>query len=117
MKKIKWMLCAAAVLSAGFVGMAAEPAANAVDLTALAAQAAGMDKAALTSTIAKYKTMIADKMSEIDAIKTQLKGLSWKEMVSEKAKNLKSQLTEKTSALTQLKDTLAVYTNALSAAE
>ncbi|MGE4489039.1 MAG: hypothetical protein AB7E95_05795 [Kiritimatiellales bacterium] len=117
MKKIKWMLCAAAVLSAGFAGMAVESTTNTVDLTALAAQAAGMDKTALTSTIAKYKTMIADKMSEIDAVKTQLKGLSWKEMVSEKAKSLKSQLAEKTSALTLLKDTLAVYTNALSTVE
>ena len=115
MKTMKWILCAA-LLVAG-LGMAAEPETNAVDLTALAMQAAGMNKAELEAMVAKYKTMISGKMEEIHALKTQLKEIPFKEMMGEKARDLKGQLVEKMTALTQLKDTLAVYTNALKTAE
>jgi hypothetical protein len=65
--------------------------------------------------VAKYKGLIAEKMDVAGALKAQLKKIPMAEMLGEKATALKQELGDTTTLIAQLKDKLAVYTQALKA--
>lgn len=83
----------------------------------VAAEAAEMGKAELQKMVDQYQPLIEEKMSEMAAIKDQLGELSVSELMGEKAKSLKAEMSDITGAIDQLKKQLAVYTDALSSAE
>lgn len=85
------------------------------ELDQLAAEAATMGKADLEAMVTKYKSLIAEKVNVVDSLKAKLKEIPLADMMSEKAQNLKSELSDTMSLVDQLKAKLAVYTDALKA--
>jgi len=81
----------------------------------VAAEAAEMGQAELKKMADKYEAAIADKVSEIDALKAKLKEIPITEMMGEKAGALKGDLGEITQSLSALKDRLAIYIKELKA--
>lgn len=81
----------------------------------VAADAAKMGQAELQKMVDTYQAAIAEKGKEIDALKEQIKEIPLTEMMGEKAKSLKDDVTEITTSLSKLKDRMAVYAKELSA--
>jgi len=112
MKSWKWILGLGVVaLLAGCV--TGSGGGTAAGLDPLTAEAATMGTADLQAMVAKYKGLIAEKMDVVGALKAQLKQIPLVDMMGEKATALKQNLSETTSLISQLKDKLAVYSNAL----
>lgn len=116
MKSVKWILALGmmALLAGCLTGSGGGSSAG---LDQLAAEAATMGKADLQALVEKYKGLIAEKMGVASALKGQLKEIPLTEMMGEKATALKQELSETTSLITQLKDKLAVYSDALKMAK
>lgn len=114
MKQCKWILMLGVVaLLAGCV--TGQSGSNTAGLDQLAAEAATMGKADLQAMVTKYKGLISEKMNVVSALKGQLKEIPLTDMMGEKATALKKDLSETTSLIAELKDKLAVYSNALKA--
>ncbi|MBI9020445.1 MAG: hypothetical protein JEZ10_04230 [Verrucomicrobia bacterium] len=116
MKRLNWIfgLVVVALLAGCVTGSGGGSSAG---LDQLAAEAAAMGKADLQALVAKYKGLIAEKMDVATALKAQLKEIPLAEMMGEKATALKQDLSETTALVSQLKDKLAVYSNALKSAK
>ncbi len=116
MRNLKWILCVAvlAMLTGCVSGGGGGDAAG---LNQLAAEAAKMGKADLEAMVAKYKGLIAEKTDVASALKGQLKQIPIADMMGEKATALKAELSDTMALIAQLKDKLAVYVDALKAAQ
>lgn len=114
MKYVKWALglVAVALLSGCVTGSGGGDASG---LNQLAAEAATMSQADLQAMIAKYKGLITEKTDVAEALKAKLKKIPVAEMMGEKAAALKGELSDTMALIAQLKDKLAVYTDALKA--
>ncbi len=112
MKQLKLVLVFVvfAVLAGCITGSGGESSSG---LDQLATEAATMGKADLQAMVTKYKGLISEKMDVAGALKAKLKEIPLTEMLGEKATALKGELSETTTLISQLKDKLAVYTNAL----
>ena len=114
MKELKWFLCVAVLATlSGCVTGANGGSSSGLDQ--LAAEAATMSPADLSAMISNYKGMISDKTAVADTLKSQLKQIPVAEMMGEKATALKGELSNTLALIVQLKDKLAVYTDALKA--
>jgi len=113
MKRLKWVLgfVVLALLAGCITGSGGESS----GLNQLATEAASMGKADLQAMVTKYKGLISEKMDVAGAFKTKLKEIPLAEMMGEKATALKGELSETTTLVSQLKDKLSVYTDALKA--
>ncbi len=116
MKRLNWILgfVVIALLAGCVTGSSGGTPAG---LDQLATEAAAMGKADLQALVAKYKGLIAEKMDVASALKAQLKEIPLADMMGEKATALKQDLSETTTLISQLKDKLAVYSNALKTAK
>jgi hypothetical protein len=83
----------------------------------LASEAATMGRTDLEATIAKYKTLIAEKTDVANQLKSKLQEVPLADMMGEKAQALKGSLRDTMASIQQLKEQLAVYTDALKAFE
>ncbi|MBI9020447.1 MAG: hypothetical protein JEZ10_04240 [Verrucomicrobia bacterium] len=81
----------------------------------VATEAAAMGQAELQKMVDKYESVIADKVSELEALKEKVKEIPMTELMGEKAKALKADLGEITASLSKLKDQLSVYAKELAA--
>jgi len=81
----------------------------------IAAEAAQMGQAELQKMVEKYEAALAAKGQEVDALKEKIKEIPLTEMMGEKAKSLKDDLSEITTSLSRLKDQMAVYAKELAA--
>jgi hypothetical protein len=113
MKGFKWILCVA--VAAMLAGCVTGSGGGTAGLDQLAAEAATMGKADLQAMVSKYKGLIAEKTDVANLLKGQLKQIPVAEMMGEKAAALKGELGDTMALIAQLKDKLAVYTNALTA--
>jgi hypothetical protein len=113
MKRLNWILgfVVVALLSGCITGSGGDSA----GMDQLSAEAATMGQADLRAMVAKDKGLIAEKMDVAGALKAQLKKIPMAEMLGEKATALKQELGDTTTLIAQLKDKLAVYTQALKA--
>ncbi len=111
MKQLKWILCF--VVFALLAGCITGSGGGSSELDQLETEASAMGKADLQSMVTKYKGLISEKMDVAGALKTQLSKIPLTEMLGEKATALKGELSETTTLISQLKDKLAIYTNAL----
>ena len=111
MKRLKWAL--GFVVVALLAGCITGNGGGSAELDQLAVEAAAMGKADLTAMVTKYKGLISEKVDVLGALKTQLSKIPLTEMMGEKAAGLKQDLSETTTLISQLKDKLSVYTNAL----
>lgn len=82
----------------------------------VAADAAKMGKADLQVMVDQYESAVAEKVSELDALKVQVKEIPLSELMGEKAKTMKAELGDITTSLGKLKDQMAVYAKELSSA-
>lgn len=76
---------------------------------------ATFDKTQLMAYANTYKDVILEKKDQLDALAEKLKGLSAMELIGEKGKALKNQLTQYTDQLNALKERYAVYLEKLEA--
>ena len=113
MKRLNWMV-GFFILSL-LVGCVTGSGGNSSELNQLAEEAALLGKAELQTMAAKYKGLLSEKIDVVDALKTKLKEIPLAELMGEKAISLKQELGETTTLISQLKDKLAVYTDALKA--
>ncbi|MBC8206556.1 MAG: hypothetical protein ISR85_01980 [Kiritimatiellales bacterium] len=112
MKSLKWILgFVAVVLLSGCV--TGSGGGDVAGLDQLATEAAAMGKADLEAMVSKYKGLIAEKVDVAGALKAQLKEIPIADMMGEKATALKTELSDTMALISQLKDKLAVYANAL----
>jgi len=81
----------------------------------IATEASAMGQAELQKIVDKYESVIADKVSELDALKEKVKEIPMTELMGDKAKALKTDLGEITTSLSKLKDQLSVYAKELAA--
>jgi Skp family chaperone for outer membrane proteins len=81
----------------------------------IAAEAAQMGQAELQKMVEKYEAALAAKGQEVDALKAKIKEIPLTEMMGEKAKSLKDDMSEITTSLSKLKDQMAVYAKELAA--
>lgn len=70
---------------------------------------AAFDKTQLLGYADTYKDVILEKKGQLDTLTEKVKGLSAMELIGEKGKALKSELTQYTEQLTGLKDRYNVY--------
>ena len=112
MKRWNWILSVVVVaLLAGCVTGSDSGSSSGLDQ--LATEASTMGKADLQSMVTKYKGLISEKMDVVGVLKAKLKEIPLTEMMGEKATALKGELSETTTLISQLKEKLAVYTQAL----
>lgn len=109
-----FVILAAALLLAGCGGS------NSIDentpIDQVAADAAKMGKAELQTMVDKYEAAVAEKVSQLDALKMQVKEIPLSELMGEKSKSLKTELGDITTSLDKLKDQMKVYSKQLSSA-
>jgi hypothetical protein len=115
MKNAKWILGFAAVLAMLTGCVTGSGGGDPAGRDQLAVEAATMDKADLQMMVDKYTGLIAQNTSLANALKAKLKEVPVAEMMGEKATALKTELSDTMTLISQLKDKLAVYTDALKA--
>jgi gas vesicle protein len=76
-------------------------------------QVSNFDKDQLLAHADEYQAVILEKKNQLLALGNKLKGLSMTELLGEKGKALKSQLSQYTEQLTALKDRYEIYLNKL----
>jgi TolA-binding protein len=81
----------------------------------VAADAAKMGQVELQKMVDTYQAAIADKSKELDALKSKIKEIPITEMMGDKAKMLKEDLSGITSSMNKLKDQMEVYAKELTA--
>jgi len=74
-----------------------------------------MGQAELQKMADKYEAAIAEKAKEIDALKAKVKEIPITELMGDKAKELKNDISEVTVSLGKLKDQMAAYAKELAA--
>jgi outer membrane murein-binding lipoprotein Lpp len=80
-------------------------------------EASKMKPEALKAKVAQYEALIAEKTAGIDGIKQQLKDLTISELMGEKAKTLKEEMSGLTASFEKLSDQMAVFAKELAAAQ
>ncbi len=80
-------------------------------------EASKMKPEALKAKVAQYEALIAEKTAGIDGIKQQLKDLSISDLMGEKAKTLKAEMSGLTTSLEKLNDQMAVFVGELTASK
>lgn len=81
------------------------------------AEAAEMSREKLQKMVDQYKRAVAERQADVEALHTKLKELSISDLMGEKAKALKTKLSDLTTSLNTLKDHLTVYTEQVKSAE
>ena len=81
----------------------------------VAADAAKMSQAELQKMVSKYEAAIAEKSKEIEALTAKIKEIPLTELMGDKAKALKGDISQVTASLGKLKDQMAVYAKELAA--
>jgi len=81
----------------------------------IAADASKMGKAELQTMVTKYEAAIADKSKEVEALMAKVKEIPITEMMGEKAKALKDDVSKLKTSIDKLKDQMAVYAKELAA--
>lgn len=81
----------------------------------VAADAAKMGQAELQKMVDQYQAAIADKGKELDALKAKIKEIPITEMMGDKAKTLKDEVSKIAESTGKLKDQLDVYVKELTA--
>ena len=81
----------------------------------VAADAARMGQAELQKMVDKYNAAIAEKGKELDALKARIKEIPLNELMGDKAKTLKADLSKIADSTGKLKDQMAVYAKELAA--
>ncbi len=81
----------------------------------VAADAAKMGQAELQKMVDTYQAAIADKSKDVEAVMAKVKEIPLSELMGDKAKALKGDLSEIQAALGKLKDQMAVYAKELAA--
>lgn len=81
----------------------------------VAADAAKMSQAELQKMADKYEVVIAQKGKELDALKAKIKDIPITEMMGDKAKMLKDDVSKIVASTSKLKDQMAVYAKELAA--
>jgi cell division protein FtsB len=76
-------------------------------------EAAEMSKTKLQKTVEKYETAIADKTAEIEDLKKEIKSIPLKELMGNKARSLKKDLSDIMDFVGILKKQLSVYAKEL----
>lgn len=74
---------------------------------------AGLDKTQLLAYANTYKDVILEKKEQLTGLSKKISGLSMSEILGEKGKLLKNQLTQYTEQLTGLKDRYSIYLDKL----
>jgi len=112
MKRWNWILGVGIVaLLAGCVTGLGNGSSSGLDQ--LATEAATMGKADLQAMVTKYRALISEKVDVVSALKEKLKEIPLTEMMGGEATALKGKLSETTTLISQLKDKLSIYANAL----
>ena len=81
----------------------------------VAADAAKMGKAELQTMVTKYEAAIAEKGKELEALQAKVKEIPITEMMGDKAKALKNDVSKITASMSKLKDQMAAYAKELAA--
>jgi hypothetical protein len=81
----------------------------------VAADAAKMTQADLQKMVTKYEGAIAEKGKELEALAAKVKEIPLTELMGEKAKALKADVSKITTSMGKLKDQMAVYAKELAA--
>jgi hypothetical protein len=81
----------------------------------IAADANKMSQAELQKMVSKYEAAIAEKGKEIEALTAKVKEIPLTELMGDKAKALKGDISKVTTSLGKLKDQMAVYAKELAA--
>ncbi|MCC7300622.1 MAG: lipoprotein [Verrucomicrobia bacterium] len=81
----------------------------------ISADAAKMTQADLQKMVAKYDAAIAEKGKELEALGAKIKEIPLTELLGEKAKTLKGEMSKITTSMGKLKDQMAVYAKELAA--
>jgi hypothetical protein len=81
----------------------------------VAADAQKMTQADLQKMVAKYEAAVAEKGKELEALTAKIKEIPLTELMGDKAKALKGDISEITTSMGKLKDQMAVYAKELAA--
>lgn len=81
----------------------------------ISAEAQKMSQADLQKMVAKYDEAIAAKGKELEALAAKIKEIPLTELMGEKAKMLKNDITQITTSIGKLKDQMEVYAKELAA--
>ena len=81
----------------------------------IAADANKMTQADLQKMVDKYNAAIAAKGKELEALTAKIKAIPLTDLMGDKAKTLKGEMSAVTASMGKLKDQLAVYTKELAA--
>lgn len=76
-------------------------------------KAAGCDQSQLTAYADGYRQVLSEKKQELASLSEKLKGLQVTDMLGEKGKSLKTQISEYTSQLSGLKERYGIYLDLL----
>lgn len=113
MKKVYGLL-AGLVLVAMLAGCGGSKIDENKPIDQVAADAAKMGQAELQKMVDTYQAAIADKSKEVEALMAKVKEIPLSEMMGDKAKALKGDLSEIQTSIGKLKDQMAVYAKELS---
>ena len=81
----------------------------------IAADASKMGKAELQTMVTKYEAAIAEKSKELAALQAKVKEIPITELMGDKAKALKNDISKITASTSKLKDQMAAYAKELAA--
>jgi Skp family chaperone for outer membrane proteins len=81
----------------------------------IAADASKMGKAELQTMVTKYDAAIAEKSQELAALQAKVKEIPLTELMGDKAKALKADISKITASMSKLKDQAAAYAKELAA--
>lgn len=81
----------------------------------IAADANKMTQADLQKMVTKYEAAIAEKGKELEALTAKIKEIPLAELMGDKAKALKADISKITTSMGKLKDQMAVYAKELAA--
>lgn len=81
----------------------------------VAADAAKMSQAELQKMVDKYEAAIAEKSKEVEALTAKIKDVPLTELMGDKAKVLKKDISDVTASISKLSDQMTVYAKELAA--
>jgi Skp family chaperone for outer membrane proteins len=114
MKK-RYGLLAGLVLAAILTGCGGSGIDENKPVSQVAADAQKMTQADLQKMVAKYDAAIAEKSKELEALAAKVKEIPLTELMGEKAKTLKGDMSKVTTSIGKLKDQMAACAKELSA--
>lgn len=114
MKK-RYGLLAGLMLAAMLTGCGGSGIDENKPVSQVAADAQKMTQADLQKMVAKYDAAIAEKSKELQALAAKIKEIPLTELMGEKAKTLKGDMSKITTSIDKLKDQMAVCAKELAA--